>query len=194
MDRFWIYAGLLAGVGFGYALLSRSGPRLTRESRVLLIGDSLSVGLHPPLRAMARDAGIPYAHCGQSGARITQFVGQGPLANCVRNQLKSLQPTIAIVVLGTNDEAMHKSHAPSQLAAAEKLVQQLQQAGAEVLWVSPAKQFAKSNVVGPLERIAPHWFDSTHLGVPLADSIGHSTPRGYSGWAAKIWSHLCRQC
>lgn len=197
MDRFWIYAGLLGAVGLGYAVVrGTSGPKITRSSRLLLLGDSLSVGLNPPLRALAQQMGVPYAHCGASGRRIDEFTASGQHATCTRLKLAELQPTLVLISLGTNDEYMNKSYVPRQLAEADRLLKLIKDAGADYLWISPARSFPAGGVIAGLQQLVPasRWFDSTKIGVPLVDSIGHSNPRGYAGWAGAIWRHLCRQC
>lgn len=197
MDRLWIYAGLVGVVGLGYAVVrNATAPRIDRQSRVFLLGDSLSVGLNPPLRALAKQLGVPYAYCGAQGRRIDEFTGSGQHAACVRKVLGDLKPTLTLIVLGTNDEAMGASYTPRQLREAERLVELIKQSGSDYLWISPAKVFTSTNGVIPgLKRlVGSRWWDSTRLGIPLVDSIGHSSPKGYSGWAGALWRDLCRQC
>lgn len=196
MSRAWIYAGLLVAAGIGLASAQTSAPRvIPGKSRILLIGDSLSVGLKTPLGLLAKEAGVPFAHCGKVGYTIDRFVGSGDQAACVKQQLSALKPTHVLILLGTNDEAMSSSYASRQLAAAKLLADTARASGAEVIWISPAKKFEKSNgVLAGLRSMFDdaHWFESSRLNLPLYDSIGHLTPRNYCAWAGGVWNWLTR--
>ena len=196
MSRAWIYAGLLVAAGIGLASAQSSAPRVTPgKSRILLIGDSLSVGLKTPLGMLAKESGVAFAHCGKVGYTIDRFVGTGDQAACVKQQLATLRPTHVLILLGTNDEAMHSAMAGRQLAAAKSLADSARAAGAEVIWISPAKKFEKSNgVLAGLRTMFDdsHWYESSQLGLPLADSIGHLTPRNYCAWSGGVWNWLTR--
>ena len=48
----WLYAGLAIAAGIGMVRLM-SGPRLRKGLKVLLIGDSLAVGMTPFFAALA---------------------------------------------------------------------------------------------------------------------------------------------
>lgn len=196
-SRAWIYAGLLVAAGAG--LVSAAKPPAPRaapgKARVLLIGDSLSVGLRTPLSLLAKESNIGFAHCGEVGYTINRFVGYGDKAACVKQQLASLKPTHVLILLGTNDEAMSASQAPKQVEAARALVETCRASGAEVIWIAPAKKFAKSNgVLSGLRQMFDdaHWFESSALNIPIADSIGHMTPVNYCRWSGAIWNWLTR--
>jgi lysophospholipase L1-like esterase len=196
-SRAWIYAGLLVAAGVGLASASKApAPRaVPGNARILLIGDSLSVGLKTPMALLAKETNIPFAHCGAQGYTINRFVGNGTMAGCVAQQLTSLKPTHVLILLGTNDEAMSASMAPQQLEAARSLVATCQAHGAEVIWIAPAKKFTTSNgVLSGLRKMFDdaHWFESSSIGLPTADSIGHMTPVNYCKWSGSIWNWLTR--
>jgi lysophospholipase L1-like esterase len=174
-SRAWIYAGLLVAAGVGLASASKApAPRaVPGKARILLIGDSLSVGLKTPMALLAKETNIPFAHCGAQGYTINRFVGNGTMASCVAQQLTSLKPTHVLILLGTNDEAMSASMAPQQLEAARSLVATCQS--------GLRKMFDDA-----------HWFESSSIGLPTADSIGHMTPVNYCKWSGSIWNWLTR--
>lgn len=192
MDRRILYAGLLvAAAGVGLVRAFR-GPRIKPgKTRLLLVGDSLAVGLTPPVRALAADAKVPFESQAASGFRIDQWARSKKL----EERLASFKPTMALVSLGTNDAYATGPTVVQQTAAAlETLLGKLRRSGAEVVWIGPPKlPGAKTPaVLGMLKQVIPssHYFPSERLGIPKAPDGIHSTPKGYAGWAGAIWRWL----
>ena len=100
----WIAAGA-AAVGLlllkpAAAKTQRRLPRLTVSSRVLLIGDSLAVGLRSPLSSLASADAIAFRGTGIGGTHIGSWTG-GTLSRAL-----AFNPTLVLVSLGTNDAYM----------------------------------------------------------------------------------------
>jgi hypothetical protein len=103
-------------------------------------------------------------------------------------------PGLVLVSLGTNDMRAGASAAPTA-----ELVQRIQQAGAQALWIAPpsmpwepmapAVSPWRSQLAQVLERAgARQPFDSTALQIPRAADRIHPTPTGYAAWADAIGS------
>lgn len=203
-NRAWLLAGLALAAGVGLAtLLERPRVRLTPESRILLLGDSHAQGLDPHLRAYAKEAGYPYGSAFKVGSTIAYWKGQR-----LAQALEAHKPTLAVVVLGTNDLAGKRSAQTVEADAAELLAELAQVPrpdlgfclGADVLWVSPLALFA-SGAPGPFHALAvavsgyggcgqAEFFDSAALDVRTGPDLIHATAAGYASWAGAIWKRL----
>lgn len=200
----WIYAGLALVAGIGVVKLI-GGPRIRRGMRVLLVGDSLAVGMAPYFGALAKEAGVEFKSLATVSTRIDQWASSAELAKL----LTSFQPDMVLISLGTNDSYMTggASTVEKQRAALEKLYALLTQwprssgtgRGPEhVVWIGPPTlpkpnpamtgmiQDAAGNALSP--RF--HYFHSDRLSLPRGPDGLHPTARGYAGWAGAIWHWL----
>ena len=191
----WLYGGLIVMAGIGAARLL-SGPRLRRGMRVLLIGDSLAVGMAPHFAALAKEAGVDFKALATVGTRIDQWASNTDL----KKLLESFRPELVLVSLGTNDEFMRGADVvPKQRALLEKLLALLSQGPEHIVWIGPPTlpnppspgipkmiQDAAGSVLAP--RF--YYFHSERLQMPRAPDGIHPNVRGYAGWAGAIWHWL----
>lgn len=167
-------------------------PRLKPgESRVLVIGDSLAVGLSPYLADMAKQERIGFSSLAIVGTRIDQWSDNAAL----KERLTSFRPTIVLVSLGTNDEYLSGSDAVTrQQAALRRLVALLMTASPEhIIWIGPPTLPKPTNgIVAMLQDAVPSrdYFHSESLTIPRGPDGIHPTARGYAGWAGAIWQWL----
>jgi len=190
----WLYAGLVVMAGLGAARLL-SGPRLRKGIRVLLIGDSLAVGMAPHFAALAKEAGVDFRSLAKTGTRIDQWASSAELAKL----LETYRPEMVLVSLGTNDSFMRGPDVvPKQQAHLELLVGLLG-ATEHIVWIGPptlpnppspgiAKmiQDAAGGVLAP--RFS--YFHSERLQMPRGPDQLHPNVRGYAGWAGAVWHWL----
>jgi lysophospholipase L1-like esterase len=163
-------------------------PKITDKTRLLLIGDSMAVGLNTHMRELAADEGVAaYDGKGIVGTRIDQWAHDGWLDD----ELATFQPTLILVSLGTNDEAMGPGAAEHQAPALEELLGKLRDSGAEIVWIGPpALPFARQGVSDMARSEAPYYFASETLDIPRGPDGLHPTAAGYAGWAGAIWRWL----
>jgi hypothetical protein len=186
----WLLGGVfvLAGVGAVHALSTAVGCRPTVKAgdRVLLVGDSLAVGLSTPFREICAKAGCEFQALAKSGTRIIQWL-QGQRRADLQATIDRYQPTLVLVCLGTNDSYGSDSEATLAKHVAD-LNGWLSQ-HSSVLWIRPPK-LPKPDKVSPavVEQGIPA-FDSSVLPIPQPDGI-HSTGRGYAGWAEHVWASV----
>ncbi len=202
----WIYAGLALVAGIGVARLI-GGPRVRKGMRVLLVGDSLAVGMAPYFAALSKESGVAFQSLATSGTRIDQWASSAELAKL----LESFQPDLILVSLGTNDSFMQSSDAATvarQKPQLEKLLALLSQwprkkdygLGAEhIVWIGPptlhnppspgVSKMIQDAAGAPL---APRftYYHSERLSLPRGPDKLHPTARGYAGWAGAIWHWL----
>lgn len=218
-NRAWIYVGLGAATLTAVGLVELLGaPTLRPGDRVLLVGDSLAVGLSAPLGALCQDNGIPFQAIATVGTRIDQWAQSQPLTDA----LTSFQPTIVLISLGTNDAYMlpqpGQDIGARQAPYADQLLSKIEQyphasdpgtGPRAIVWISPPTLPPAAVSLGPvmqliesehaiaLPRIKPRvsFFPTQSLNVPVEnlprgpDGI-HPVARGYAIWAGKLWQWL----
>ena len=195
VERRWLYAGLLvaAGAAAGLARAIR-GPKVRPDSRVLVVGDSLAVGLSPSLKALAKEQGVQIESLALSGTRIDQWAGSRKL----EEKLAAFRPTLVLVSLGTNDEYLQPQTGGAvvgrQRPHLDALLSKIEASGAEVAWIGPPQlpKPQSNGVVAMLQDVIPrsHYFFSEQLEIPRGPDGLHPNVRGYAGWAGTIWHWL----
>ena len=113
------------------------------RERVLLIGDSLSVGLAPILESSLRARGVgDFSAIGRGGTNIKQWaqdVGDGARLN---EALTTFRPTLVLISLGTNDEATRKLSGYENFDVARQRAPHIEQlrnklSGVRSVWLGP---------------------------------------------------------
>jgi lysophospholipase L1-like esterase len=203
----WIYAGLLVAGGVGVAKIIQGGPLLgskpvvKKGDRLLLIGDSLGVGLRYPMKALAQEAGVAFDNVTQEGANMGHFASESAafkgrqLGRELRAKLQSFRPTLVLVSLGTNDEAISRYNRTANVVALqgpkfEALLRLLRASAPEVAWIVPPRNSFMSTGLRQLirDRLGRgKYFDSEKYAIPKQPDQVHPTPKGYAGWAGLIW-------
>ena len=195
ITKAWIYGGIIVGAGIGIARILERGALVKRGGRLMLVGDSLSVGLAPPLKAVAVESGVSFVHVGETGTRIDQWSSNSTVQGIKLNQtLASFAPTLILVSLGTNDEYL-KKYGTADVLAKQKpyidaLMVKLKATGAEVAWIGPPTNAYQSpelraylaSVVGK-----SRYFPSEKYTLPRQQDGLHPTVAGYAGWTGLIW-------
>jgi lysophospholipase L1-like esterase len=186
-DRRWILGGLLIGTGVGLAALATRRPKLRDDTRLLLIGDSLAVGLDSHMRQMAVEEGIAYEGRGISGSRIDQWADDPWLDQTLRD----FQPTMVLVSLGTNDEALGPGAVDRQAHDFIALYDKLLSSGADVMWIGPPDlPFESAGIADMIRDNVRYYFESEDYDIPRGPDDLHPTAAGYAGWAGAIWRWL----
>lgn len=189
--RQWIYVGLGLAAGYGMMKLV-SAPRIKPgATRLLLVGDSLAVGMAPYFQSMAQQARIPFTSLAVVGTRIDQWADNAAL----RSTLQSFRPTLVLVSLGTNDEYMQGADVVSrQRGALDRLRAMITASTADLVWIGPPTlpKASSNGIVGMLRDAIPSadYFPSEALTLPRGPDGIHPTARGYAGWAGAIWQWL----
>lgn len=190
MDRRWVYGGIVVAAGVGLVKLLGRGPKVDADTRLMLMGDSLAVGMTVPFRSLAAEQRIPFQSLAVSGSRIDQWAHSKKL----QRALASFRPTLVLVSLGTNDEYLRGDAVARQRPYFEDLLKMLRDSGAEIAWIGPPTlpKPASNGITPMLEAAIPssHYFHSEQLALPRGPDKLHPTTRGYAGWAGAIWQWL----
>jgi lysophospholipase L1-like esterase len=178
----WIYGTLLviAGIGVVKALKNRCSPKVSAGSKVLLIGDSLAVGMDPYFRTMAREAGAEYQSMAVKSTTITAWTQNPALPH-------PWQPDLVLVSLGTNDAYGSR---PLEFIGHDTLAL-LNKLGPNVVWILPPK-LGKGNrgVSDVIRSTGVAVFESEALGdLHQADGV-HPSGAGYAAWSGEVWRSL----
>lgn len=140
------------------------------------------------MKELAEETGVDaYEGKGIVGSRIDQWARDPWLDE----ELVAFAPTLILVSLGTNDEALGDGAADRQAEALETLLGKLLHTGAEVVWIGPpALPFPRHGVSDMIREEAPFYFASETLDIPRSPDGLHPNAVGYAGWAGAIWRWL----
>ncbi len=202
-SRAWIYVGLGAAAAAVGLVELLSGPTLRPGDRVLLIGDSLAVGLAVPLGALAKEQKIAFQGIGVSGTRIDQWAKSAALEQALR----TFRPTIVLISLGTNDAYMMPPPDVGirQAPFADELLSKIELAlPRAIVWITPptlppqARQLAsvreliraQGATFRPRVRPRVSLFPSERLKLARGPDQIHPVASAYAAWAGAIWQWL----
>lgn len=132
MGWFWVVLVLAAAGILTDATMRAPGTTDKRPESVALIGDSLAVGLTPPMRAAWSPVPFRSSAVGSTTFASWLFGAQQSELTATLNT----HPTILLVSLGTNDLAGHVRADVLAKRAAE-LKARAQAAGVDVVWLLP---------------------------------------------------------
>lgn len=201
---------LLLGAGIVW-LLSRSKrtaapvptePRCPKPgSRILLIGDSLAVGLGPRLKAFAEKCelegvDIAFDTTAEVGSHATQWekwLGSRALSNW--HGLHGQEPpNIIVVSLGGNDYKLTNPQVMRE--SVSEIAAQIRDLDAKLLWIAPPPMpiadtaGARQAWLDEVDLTSHDWFDTPSVPFPQAPDRIHPTPAGYDQLAASVWKWI----
>lgn len=171
---------LVVGAAVALFALTAAGPkRRAKPKRVLLVGDSLAVGLAGPLGSHLRAGGVDVA-AGVKGATIAGF-WQPKLDAMLRDH----QPELVLFSLGTNDCRFEESRACADFQERTRdLAEQCHTRGARPVFLIPAWLSWAQRIRDRLTYGADSWEPSAWPELQR-DQI-HPTAAGYKTWAADL--------
>ena len=203
-----LFGLLVGGVGLWYwrrrvALPSPVLPEI-RGARVLLIGDSLAVGMGPSLeKALASHGSASFLNIARGGTNIKQWADADRPDGAKLEAALAAKPSLVIISLGTNDEASRKPSlkppfgptfdvATQRAPAIKKLLARIAGAGAEVVWLGPPT-FAAN--LWPMQRsfrdllastVGRNYFNTEPLDIPRGRDNLHPSSAGHKKWVDAI--------
>src|SRR3972149_9096158 len=115
---------------------------INKESRILLIGDSLAFGLKKLLYQKAKQENIFLKSDARGGTTLAQWIN----LNWAKKNIEKHSPTIIIVSLGINDYCViaNKNKIKEH---AEKLINLAAQKNIKVVWLIPAVKKKSSQYI-----------------------------------------------
>lgn len=168
-------------------------PLVEEGSTVMLIGDSLGVGLGPEFRKLAKASGYkPISHS-IGGTTAIQWIPW------LKQDLIAHHPSLVVISLGTNDAGANIEWVRQHNTVYARLVKEATDAGAKVVWVGPPKlserKLPHAGEIRDLIRgsINTFYYESQDLDFPQADDKIHSTPVGYKLWMDVVWEWMAKR-
>lgn len=174
-----------------------SHPALQEGDRVLLVGDSLSVGLTGPLGTLARNEKLSFSSGpGESGSTLTDWAPGGKLHARLQNGLAQ-RPRVVFISLGTNDAYFNTAAAQAEFSKIDAIIKTVKDSGASLIWIGPPTLPATSNgnnknniIIPAIQSRVPtaDYFPSDQYTFGRAPDQIHATGAGYSTWASQLWN------
>lgn len=160
-------------------------PQIEVGSNILLVGDSLALGLSRHFHLLAKQAGyVPYSRA-ISGSTTPEW------SRLIKQDLKMYKPQLVIISLGTNDALLSENTLQRRANSYNTLVETIEKSGAKVLWIMPPelpKRFARTlNVNDLILHLNVDKFDSSSIQIERSDDQVHPTANGYKDWMDSIW-------
>lgn len=211
--------GVLVLASSGTASASTLHPIVWSQERVLVIGDSLAVGLNSPLEQALRSSGVAaYRNIAVGGTNILQWSDNNyQQGRDLETALASFSPTLVLISLGTNDEASrgykdwrgrdwnaadlaarrvgpNADIAAQRRSAIARIARKL--SGVKSVWLGPPASPAN---IWPMDRgfrdlLAATWsgryFNTEAIAPSKAGDGIHFTGNGYRTWSNAIIAWL----
>lgn len=156
---------------------------------ILLVGDSLAVGLAPRLQTLTTNTASNLIAEGIVGTNTCQWKEK------IFFLIERYKPGTVFISLGTNDavlESLGPGWAQKNADCYEKTYADAASKGAKVIWILPPKlpqklEDGRKKVVEQILKISDANYDSYVLQIPRAPDGIHMSPQGYAEWANKMW-------
>lgn len=160
-----------------------TGPCPPAGTSILLVGDSLAVGLYPRLEKLADGCGVEFDAHPIGGSNVSQW------AAWIGADLAIWKPLVVLASIGGND--FQRTDPDKVRVAIGKFVAAVRGAGARLLWISPPTfPFADTAGVRAMWAEVPllDTFPAEQYEIPRAGDKIHPTATGYDMLAGLIWT------
>lgn len=166
-------------------------PMITPGASVMLVGDSLAVGMESKFISLSRRGGyVPVSHV-VTGTSIFQW------AKWIKADLEKNKPELVIVSLGTNDAIIYDKvrQYPGLYREFTKIVED---SGAILVWLGPP-DISRNRIPhieetrGLIRKSTTNFFSSEKVEKPSGGDGIHSTIFGYNKWMESAWNWMIDQ-
>lgn len=153
--------------------------------RILLVGDSLAVGMADEFRNLSTHDGMDGRVEAKVGSRIDQWVRWLPA------HLAHHRPSVVFVCLGTND-MNNQDGVRRNPELVNIIVEEARRVRAKVVWIGPpdmppGRLPYEKDVRDILRERAPNFYDSRGLTLTRSPDGIHMTPQAYRVWMDHVW-------
>jgi len=193
--------GALGALLFGR---KKRSPLVAPGRRVVLIGDSLGVGLRKPLSLLAEASRVELSPQVCGGTMILQWVKErtaypqhdtslAKRCDFGLGYVRDARPDVVLISLGTNDAYAPLSTIEAEYADVHALVQAIREMGATPVWLDPphlAKAPHEAEMRQLIATADVAHFPSYELGIEMSPDAIHPTGAGYAQWADALWAWL----
>lgn len=180
MARELAWTALAGAAAVSVLLLAPRATGGTPPPRLLLVGDSLAVGLTGPLASIAR------ARRGAFSAVAAQNTTAAHWQARIDDARVAFEPDAVVFSLGANDCAAGARQACAAFEAhVRTLNARASRDGARVIWLCPAWLEYAPTIRAKLHTVGVEVFEPPP-GLRLSADHIHPTPAGYQAWAEAI--------
>ena len=161
-------------------------------SKLMLVGDSLGVGLGPRFRLLAKEYQYKSVTDSIGGTTTKQWVSWLP------QRLKQHNPDLLLVSLGTNDSGFWGKAMIENPESIDKLLQIAKDNGTILFWIGipimPEKKLPfATDIDNLIESKSEYYFNSKEFQFQRAEDKIHFTGFGYADWMDEIWTNLLQK-
>jgi lysophospholipase L1-like esterase len=170
---------------------SEAFPMVMPGATIMLIGDSLAVGMEPKFISLARKGGyVPVTHV-VNGTSIFQWM------KWIRSDLEKNRPELIVVSLGTNDAIIY-DRLKQHTGLYGEFVKIVEESGAVIVWLGPPDIAHKriphlTETRSFIRKYTSYYFESEVIEKPLGGDGIHSSPTGYNRWMGAAWDWMIEQ-
>lgn len=172
-----------------------TNPLAPKGSTVMLVGDSLAVGMGPTFRSLAKSDGYqPVVHAAV-GTTTAYWVSR------IEKLLAVHKPSLVVVSLGTNDSTANPDWIARNNAIWAHMTNLITNSGAQVVWIGPPPLHSKRINPVVADEVRKYimlsvpdyrYFDSVTFDVHRTSDGVHYTPMGYRLWMTSVWQWMDR--
>jgi lysophospholipase L1-like esterase len=163
-------------------------PQILPGSVVMLVGDSLAVGMQDRFKSLATANGyVPAIHA-VNGTSIFQW------SDWVKKDLALHRPSLMIVSLGTNDAVIYDKVGRNP-GVYRKFVEIVEASGVKIVWIGPPNisrtripKIEETRKI--IKESVPLLFESERYETPRGGDGVHSSMIGYSKWMESVWAWM----
>lgn len=153
------------------------------RSPCLLVGDSLAYMLAPPMRRVAKEAGVRLSGRGKGGTSAWQWAREPWL----RDAMRAVRPSHVLISAGVNDWGVRRNREAFP-DSAKRIVEKVRKAGVRSVWLLPPRIRIPTGFIR--EGVARSGVDGVHdasdLEIPLFNDKIHPTFKGLELWAEDV--------
>lgn len=167
-------------------------PLIEKKSNILLVGDSLALGMSYQFIKLARENGYNPHTSAIGGSNTLQWVSK------IDKELIHHKPKLVLVSLGTNESGYWGQFILNHPDIYKDFVNKINKTGAKIVWIGlpelPMNKLPQQNKVRELINNATDvYYDSTTIQIQKAEDEIHATPEGYKYWINQVWDWMVQR-
>lgn len=161
---------------------------IKHKNSIMVIGDSMAQGLQPHFDKLAKEHNISIYTRYKVGSSSFYWSNDKQ----IKDDIYTIQPSMVLIVLGSN-EWLGSSN-PKLKRAIKKLVNDIQAANTQYIWIGPPIKDALKYQQMLSETANPRYvYDYTDLNVTRSKDKIHPDRKGFSRWSEMILSKLSQE-
>lgn len=161
-------------------------------SKIMLVGDSLGVGLAPRFKILAKESYYVPITDSIGGTTIIQWSGW------IKNKIEINRPDLLLVSLGTNDSVFWGKAGINNHEKIDKLLNIVKDEDVQIVWIGlpqlPEKKLPYAFKISELLKSKiEYYFDTRDYSFQRSNDRIHFTFQGYNDWMDEIWTWMIQK-